>query len=57
MNIDSILIVILIIMTLYVTIDLQRNKRKSWANEPLVGLSWVCMVFGTILCVIIYLFD
>lgn len=55
MDFEFTLIVCLIISAVWVTIDINVNKNKSWANEPLVGLSWACLVLGTLVVTIAYL--
>ena len=49
------LIVCLVVATIWLTIDINANKNKSWANDPLVGLSWACFVLGTLVVTIAYL--
>lgn len=51
------LIVCLVVATIWLTIDINANKNKSWANDPLVGLSWACLVLGTLVVVIAYLLE
>lgn len=55
MDFEFTLIVCLIISAVWVTIDINANKNKSWANDPLVGLSWACLVLGTLVVIIAYL--
>ena len=55
MDFEFTLIVCLIISAVWVTIDINENKNKSWANDPLVGLSWACLVLGTLVVTIAYL--
>lgn len=54
MNFEAICIVATVIVTILMTIHVQQNKHKSWANDPLVGMSVVCMQIGAILLVVLY---
>ena len=46
-------VICLTVVTVFVMIDVQKNKRKEWANEPLVGLSCCALAIGDILLVIL----
>lgn len=42
-------IIILLIADIYISIKIYINRHISWANEPLVGMSYVCMILGTVI--------
>ena len=50
---ELISVICLTVVTVFVMIDVQKNKRKEWANEPLVGLSCCALVIGDIFLVIL----
>lgn len=54
-DLDLASIIVLLIADIYISIKLYINRRTSWANEPLVGMSYACMVLGTILAIIAYI--
>lgn len=47
-------IIILLIADIYISIKIYINRRTSWANEPLVGMSYVCMILGTVIIITSY---
>lgn len=54
-NFEFLFILCLVVATIWLTMDINANKNKSWANDPLVGLSWACLVLGTLVVTITYL--
>ena len=50
---DLISVICLTVVTVFVMIDVQKNKRKEWANDPLTGLSCCALVIGDIFLVIL----
>ena len=46
-------VICLTVVTVFVMIDVQKNKRKEWANEPLTGLSCCALIIGDIFLIIL----
>jgi hypothetical protein len=46
-------VICLTVVTVFVMIDVQKNKRKEWANDPLTGLSCCALIVGDIFLVIL----
>ena len=43
----------LTVVTVFVMIGVQKNKRKEWANDPLTGLSCYALIIGDIFLIIL----
>ena len=46
-------VICLTVVTVFVMIDVQKNKRKEWANDPLTGLSCCALIIGDIFLIIL----
>lgn len=46
-------VICLTVVTVFVMIDVQKNKRKEWANDPLTGLSCCALIIGNIFLIIL----
>lgn len=51
--IELISVICLTVVTVFVMIDVRKNKRKEWANEPLVGLACCALIIGDIFLIIL----
>jgi hypothetical protein len=46
-------VICLTVVTIFVMIGVQKNKRIEWANDPLTGLSCCALIIGDISLVIL----
>ena len=51
--IELISVICLTVITVFVMIGVQKNKRKEWANDPLSGLSCCALIIGDIFLIIL----
>jgi hypothetical protein len=46
-------VICLTVVTVFIIIGVQKNKRKEWANDPFTGLSCCALIIGDIFLIIL----